>query len=100
MIKTIDIAKTTDKELAELIRQFARQNGDHYLLQEDGEPMAALISQEEFERYQKQRRLQAAEELRNFLKEQRAIMGHDHTEEEVERDVLQAIQEVRRADMK
>lgn len=95
MIKTIDIAKTTDKELAELIRQFARQNGDQCLLQEDGEPLAALISQNEFERYQEQRRLQAAEELRNFLKDQHATIPPGMTDEEVEKYIVETIHEMR-----
>ena len=95
MIKTIEVTQTTDGQLVALIRALAKQNGEPCVLRENGEPLAVLISQEEFEHYREEQQQKAAAELRNFLEEQRTKIKHDYTEEEVEQDVLEAIHEIR-----
>ena len=97
MVKTIDVKKTTKGKLIELLRKLPRQKDHQYLLQENGKPLAVLISQVEYERYQQEQRLKAAEELRRLLEERQNKMNHSFSEEEVERDVLEAIHEVRRS---
>lgn len=95
MIKTINLKKTTKGELIEIIRKLKRRKDDQYFLQENGKPLAVLISKAAYERYREQDRSRGAESLRRFLDEVHPKMSHDYSEEEVERDVLEAIHEVR-----
>ncbi|MDZ7369009.1 MAG: hypothetical protein ONB43_24610 [candidate division KSB1 bacterium] len=96
MVKTINLKKTTKSELIELIRKLKQRKDDQYFLQENGKPRAVLISKAEYERYREQDRLKGANELRQFLDQVHSQMPHGYSEEEVERDVLKAIHEVRK----
>jgi len=96
MEKTIDLGRATKQELLELIRKLRRRREDHYILQENGKPLAVVISRAAYERYREEQRQKAAEELRQFLQEMQSKMDHGYSEEEVERDVLEAIHEVRK----
>jgi len=96
MVKTINLKKTTKSDLIELIRKLKKQRDAQYFLQENGKPLAVLISRREYERYREQDRLRGANDLRQFLDEAHSQMKHNYSEEEIEKDVLEAIHEVRK----
>jgi len=95
MVKTIDVKKTTKNELIELMRKLARRKDEQYLLQVGGKPLAVLISRVEYERYQQEQRRKAVEELRKVMSEMHAKAPQDMSEEEVEREIIDAIHEMR-----
>ena len=95
MYKTIDIKRTTKKELIELIRKLKRQKDDHYILQENGKPLAVVISGAEYEELIEERRKKAAEELRKFLAGIHAKVDMSGSDEEVEKEIIEAIHELR-----
>jgi len=95
MVKTINLKKTTKSELIELIRKFKKQTDAQYFLQENGKPLAVLISQVEYERYREEQRLKAVARLQKVMSEIQADIPQDIPEEEVERDVNKAIHEMR-----
>jgi PHD/YefM family antitoxin component YafN of YafNO toxin-antitoxin module len=95
MVKTIDLKRTKEVELIGLVRALQGQDNDHYVIQENGEPLAVLISQAEYERYREQDRLKAVEKLQKFLDDVHSKINHNFSEEEIERDVNEAIHEMR-----
>lgn len=95
MVKTIDVNKTTKGKLIELLRKLPRQKDHQYLLQENGKPLAVLISQVEYERYQHEQKQKAVEGLRKVMSEIHANVPQDMTEEEVEKEIIDAIHEMR-----
>jgi len=95
MVKTIDVNKTTKGKLIELLRKLPRQKDHQYLLQENGKPLAVLISQMEYEHYQQEQRLKAAEELKKVMARIHEHVPQDVSEEEVEKEVIEAIHEMR-----
>ena len=95
MVETIDVKKTTKGKLIELLRKLRRQKDRQYLLQENGKPLAVLISQVEYERYQQEQRQKAVEGLRKVMSEIHAKVPQDMTEEEVEKEIIDAIHEMR-----
>jgi PHD/YefM family antitoxin component YafN of YafNO toxin-antitoxin module len=95
MVKTINLKKTTKSELIELIRKLKRRKDDQYFLQENGKAMAVLISQAEYEKYREEQRLKAVERLQKLMSEVHAKIPQDMSEDEVEREVNEAIHEMR-----
>ncbi len=95
MVKTINLKKTTKSELVELIHKLKRRKDDQYLLQENGKPLAVLISQAEYERYREEQRLKGVERLQKLMSEIHPQIPQDISEEEVEREVVEAIHEMR-----
>jgi len=95
MVKTINLKKTTKSELIELIRKLKRRKDDQYFLQENGKPMAVLISQVEYEKYREEQRLKAVERLQKLMSEVHAQIPQDISEDEVEKDIIEAIHEMR-----
>jgi PHD/YefM family antitoxin component YafN of YafNO toxin-antitoxin module len=95
MVKTINLKKTTKSELIELIRKLKRRKDDQYFLQENGKAMAVLISQAEYEKYREEQRLKAVERLQKLMSEVHAQIPQDMSEDEVEREVNEAIHEMR-----
>jgi len=95
MVKTINLKKTKKSDLIELIRKLKGQQDAQYFLQENGQPLAVLISQTEYERYREEQRLKAVARLQKVMSEIQADIPHDISEEEVEREVNEAIHEMR-----
>jgi PHD/YefM family antitoxin component YafN of YafNO toxin-antitoxin module len=95
MVKTINLKKTTKSELIELIRKLKRRKDDQYFLQENGKAMAVLISQAEYEKYREEQRLKAVERLQKLMSEVHVQIPQDMSEDEVEREVNEAIHEMR-----
>jgi len=95
MVKTINLKKTSKSELIELIRKLKRRKDDQYFLQENGKPMAVLISQTEYEKYREEQRLKAVERLQKLRSEVHAQIPQDISEDEVEKDIIEAIHEMR-----
>ncbi len=95
MVKTINLKKTTKSELIELIRKLKRRKDDQYFLQENGKPMAVLISQVEYEKYREEQRLKAVGRLQKVMSEVHTQIPHDMSEDEVDREIVEAIHEMR-----
>jgi PHD/YefM family antitoxin component YafN of YafNO toxin-antitoxin module len=95
MVKTINLKKTTKSELIELVRKLKRRKNDQYFLQENGKAMAVLISQAEYEKYREEQRLKAVERLQKLMLEVHAQIPQDIPEDEVEKDIIEAIHEMR-----
>jgi len=95
MVQTINLKKTTKSELFELIRKLRKQKDAQYFLQENGKPLAVLISQAEYERYREEERLKAVTRLQKVMSEIQADIPQDVSEAEVEREVNDAIHEMR-----
>lgn len=96
MVKTINLKKTTKSDLIELIRKLKKQKDAQYFLQENGKPLAVLISKTEYERYREQDRLRGANDLKGFLDAAHSQMKHNYPDEEIANDILEAVHEVRK----
>jgi prevent-host-death family protein len=70
------------------------KNGIPYILMRGSKPQAVLIPYEEYVKFQKFTREEANRKFDNMMKRMQELNGH-FSDEEVERDVEQAIQEVR-----
>lgn len=87
--KLVD-TKTVRDRLGDLLDQ-ARYRGDEFIIQRRGKPLGVLISYDEFERFQRQRR----EALKVFDEIWQANAGADPRQ--VAEDVDRAVEEVRQA---
>jgi len=97
MVKTIDMTKS-DRELRELVREVCRK-GDQYILQESDQPMAVLIDYAGWSDVQKGleiiRHQREARTKLQAIRDEVQLQNPDVDEEELERDVEEAIHSVR-----
>jgi len=94
MVKVVDLARTDQEELKRLIRRI-RQGKDQYIVQEGGDPVAAVISIEDFETLESYRR-RRTQDFQVFDRVRSRNTGA--ILDEVEREVQEAVESVRRKD--
>jgi ubiquitin C-terminal hydrolase len=84
MEKTIDLNKTTKKELFGLLRTLSRTN-DNYILKENGNFLAAVIAREEYEKYLQKRQAEAQADLEKFLDKIHFRIDQNISDEDLEK---------------
>jgi len=94
MEKTIDLKKTTKKQLFELLRNLRRTN-DHYVLKENGSFLAVVIAREEYEKYLQRRQAEAQTGLEKFLNKIHSRIDQSIPDEDLEKEIDEAIHEMR-----
>lgn len=94
MEKTIDLNKTTKKELFDLLRTL-RQTNDHFILRENGDFLAAVIAREEYEEYLRQRQVKAQAGFKEFMDKIHPGADQDISDDELEKEICDAIHEMR-----
>jgi hypothetical protein len=94
MEKTIDLKKTTKKELVGLIRTL-RGTNDHYTLRENGDILAVVIAREEYEKYLLQRQAEAQVGLEKVLAKIHSQIDQNISNEDLQKEIDDAIHEMR-----
>lgn len=94
MEKTLDLKKTTKKQLFELLRNL-RGTNDHYVLKENGSFLGVVIAREEYEEYLRQRQVKAQAGFKEFLDKIHSRTDQDISDDELEKEICDAIHEMR-----
>ena len=98
MAKEIDLKDLTDINRLREILNHIKEGSDQYILKDNGQPLAALLSLDDLELIKKAKedKEKALENLFKNLKEVHA-RNADASEEQVHKDVEEAIREIRRS---
>jgi len=94
MEKTIELKKTTKKELFDLLRALSRTN-DNYILRENGNFLAAVIAREEYEKYLLRRQAEAQVGLEKVLTKIHSQIDQNISDEDLQKQIDEAIHEMR-----
>ncbi len=94
MEKTIDLKKTQKKELFDLLRTL-RQTNDHYILRENGDFLAVVITREEYEKFLLRRQAEAQVGLEKVLAKIHSQIDQNISDEDLQKQLDEAIHEMR-----
>ena len=94
MERTIDLNKTTKKELFDLLRTL-RQTKDHFILRENGDFVGAVIAREEYEKYLLRRQAEAQVGLEKVLAKIHSQSNQNLSDEDLQKEIDEAIHETR-----
>jgi FKBP-type peptidyl-prolyl cis-trans isomerase (trigger factor) len=94
MEKTLDLKKTTKKQLFELLRNL-RGTNDHYVLKENGSFLGVVIAREEYEEYLLRRQAEAQVGLEKVLAKIHSQSDQNISDEDLQKELDEAIHEMR-----